>query len=293
MNSLPLFLALILGISPAHASFEVKDDRGYSSRFGKHPERVVCISPGATEIIFALGAQDRLAAVSEFCDYPPAALKLKRVGDFANPSLEVIMAAKPDLVVGTGGLQRELILRMRAAEIPTLVLYPKGIEGVFANIALLGRVLNEEKAASRLVKGLKARIERAGAKIPEDSAANRPKVYLEVSSQPIMAVGKGSYAGELIELAGGINVAADAPGEYPLLSSEYLIAADPDVILLSHSDDPARAVEFVAKRPGWSGIKAVRDGRVHADLNMDLLLRPGPRLAEGLEALISRLHSGK
>ncbi len=291
MGALLSALVVFLGIHPAHAFFQVSDDRGYVSRFESLPERVVCISPGATEIIFALGAQNRLVAVSEFCDYPPAALKLPRVGDFANPSLEVIMAARPDLVVGTGGLQRELILRMRAADIPTLVLYPKGLEGVFANIELLGKVLGETKAAERLTEKLRTKIERARAKLPAGSRKKPPKVYLEVSAQPIMAVGKGSYAGELIELAGGVNVAAAAPGEYPLLSAEYLIAADPDVILLSHADDPAKAVEFVAKRPGWSDIEAVRARRVYADLNMDLLLRPGPRLVEGLEILISRLYS--
>lgn len=293
MSALPLVLSLLLGIPMAHASFEVKDDRGFPARFDENPGRVVCISPGATEIIFALGAERRLVAVSEFCDYPPPALKLERVGDFANPSLEVILATRPDLVVGTGGLQRELILRMRVASIPTLVLYPKGLEGVFSNITLLGKVLGEEEAASRLVAKLRARIERARNRIPKAAGASRPKVYLEVSSQPIMAVGKSSYAGELIELAGGINVAADAQGEYPLLSAEYLITADPDVIFLAHCDDPRRAVEFIARRPGWSELKAVRAGRVYADLDMDLLLRPGPRLVEGLEALISRLYFGK
>lgn len=266
------------------------DDIGTTVTIQGVPARVVCLSPGATEIIFAIGAGKRIVGVTTLCDYPKAANRIPEVGEFFSPSLEAILAKRPDLVVATGGAQRELVLRLRQGTTPVLVMYPSGLEGVFRNITVLGEVLGRRAAGSALVASLRARVNRLTAPLRDVPAATRPKVYFEIMADPIMSVGDLSYAGELIRLAGGVNVAAGARGDYPRLSAETVIADDPDVILLSHCDDATRAAESVGKRPGWAGLKAVRTGRVFADLDMDLILRPGPRLVDGLELLIGRIN---
>ena len=276
--------------SGAGSRVGVVDNLGNTVFFDSAPERVVSLSPGATEILFALGAGDKLRAVSKYCDYPSAARKLPKVGDFMNPSLEAIIAQKPDLVVATGGVQKEIVLNLKRMSVPLLMLYPHSVEEVFGNITALGRVLRRDAAAGALVSGIRDRVKRLTASVASTPERDRPRVYLEMWGDPLMAIGDLGYVGDLIRLAGGVNVARGLAEEYPRISPEFLVKADPDVIILSHCDDPGGAVDFVRKRPGWEQVRAVRTKRVYGDLNMDLLLRPGPRLADGLEQLVRRFR---
>ncbi len=266
------------------------DDVGTTVMVDANPGRIVSLSPGATEILFALGAGNRLVGTCSFCDWPAAARACAKVGDFAHPSLEAILAARPDLIVATGGPQRELVFKLRTGRVPVLVLYPATLEAVFANITTLGRAVHRERQAATLASRLRGRIATLTAGIADLPAFARPVVYFEVWADPLMAIGDTSYAGELIRLAGGVNVSRGAAGEYPRLSAETVLAANPGVIILSHCDDPAGPAAAVARRPGWANLAAVKAGRVYADLNMDLIVRPGPRLADGLDQLIRRFH---
>jgi len=264
------------------------DDVGSTVLIAGPARRIVSVSPGATEILFALGAGDRVVGTCKFCDYPAAAARCPRVGDYANPSLEAIVAARPDLVV-TGGPQRELVLHLRSAGIPAIVLLPRSIAGLEENIRQLGRALDRSANARALCARIDERLARVTRTAAAAGTAARPKVYFEIWADPFMAIGDDTYAGELIRLAGGDNIARGAPGEYPKLSAEAILAANPDVIILSHCDDAQGALHAVAGRPGWAQLAAVRNRRVYGDLNMDLLLRPGPRLVEGLAQLRARL----
>jgi iron complex transport system substrate-binding protein len=284
-----VFLLLLAGLgasSPA-APLAVMDDLGVTVYIASVPRRVVCLSPGATEIVYALGAGKCLSAVCRQCDYPAQAKKLPQTGDFMNPSLEAVMAVRPDLVVTTGGVQKELVLNLRRMDLPVLMLYPHSVTGVLGNITALGRALGREAEAAELVSRLRARISRIAA----PPGGRRPKVYFEMWHDPLMAIGDAGYVGDLIRLAGADNVAKGLAEEYPRVSPELVIGADPDVILLSYCDKPARAAGFVGNRPGWEGIKAVKTGRVYGDLDMDPILRPGPRLADGLEQLVKRIRT--
>jgi iron complex transport system substrate-binding protein len=287
-----LLVAIFAGAAAAAAEtpLSIVDDVGTTVMVAGTPARIVCLSPGATEILFAIGAGKRIVGVTTLCDHPAAASRIPGVGEFFAPSLEAILAKRPDLVVATGGAQRDLVLRLRQGSLPVLVMYPSGLEGVFRDITVLGEVLGRQETAGALVGKLRKRVARLTAPFANLQAASRPKVYFELSGDPIMSFGDTSYAGELIRLAGGANVAAGTIGDYPRLSAETILAADPDVILLSHCDNTADAVKQVGARPGWAGLKAVRAGRVHGDLNMDLILRPGPRLVDGLELLIGKIH---
>lgn len=288
-----LLAAILTGAAVVRAASAVPlafvDDSGWTVTVVGSAQRVVSVSPGATEIVFALGAGKRLVGTCTYCDHPAAAKACPRVGDYANPSLEAIVAARPDLVV-TGGPQRELVLHLRAAGIPTAALLPASIEGVLGNIRDLGHVLGREAAARALIARLRGRIARVADEVTKAPGAARPRVYFEIWADPFTAIGDATYPGELIRLAGGDNIARGAPGDYPKLSAEAILAADPDVIILSHSDNSAGPLAEVARRPGWAGLKAVKTGRVYADLNMDLIVRSGPRLADGLEQLRSRLR---
>lgn len=279
--------------SGAGAKIRLLDDVGTTVMLDGPAKRVVCLSPGAVEIIYELEQGGKLAAACGLCDYPEAARVIPKVGDFISVSLEGILAAEPDLVVATGGIQRDMVIKLWKTGVPVVVLYPHSVAGVLDNIRLLGAALGCKGRAERLIKRLEGRLLAVRSRLRGVPGAKRPVVYFEISPDPLMAVGDFGYVNDLISLAGGVNVVRGTGEEYPRISSEYLVNADPEVVILSHADNPAAALEIVRARPGWENLNAVRNGRVYADLDMDVILRPGPRLVLGLEQLAQRFHPAK
>lgn len=276
--------------APVAAPVRIIDDLGVTVTVASAPRRVVSLSPGASEILHALGADDRIVACCSACNFPHRLAFIPHVGEFNAPSLEAIVAQRPDLILTTGGIQREIVLKLQRLSVPVLMLYPHSVEGVLRNVAILGEAVGRRRQAEAVVAAMRSRIGRAGKAFAAIPADRRPRVYFEVWSDPFMAISDRGYVGDLIRLAGGRNIATGTTEEYPRLAAEAIIAADPEVILLSHADDPARATELIGKRPGWANLAAVRNRRVYADLDMDLILRPGPRLVDGLDRLVARLH---
>lgn len=285
-------LALAAGPGWPAARISVVDDLGTTVVIEGAPRRTVMLSPGAVEIMFAMGAGDMVVGVSEYCDYPPEVRDLPKVGDFLNPNLEAIVAAKPDIIITTGGVQRELVLRLRRVGVPNVMLYPHSVEEMLRGVAVLGAVFRREEAAARLARDLRERIAGVARRVEEIPEAARPKVYFEMSGEPLMAIGGRGYVADLISRAGGVNIMGDSAQEYPRISAEHVIRENPDVIILSSYGMASAAVpaEIVGRRPGWENLSAVKSRRVHADLDMDLFMRPGPRLVDGLEEMFRRFH---
>lgn len=223
-----------------------------------------------TEVIFALGAQEHLVGVTTYCDYPPAAREIPRVGDFSHPSLERIVSLKPDLVVVNLPEQERIKEELERFKIPTFVTAPESLADIYREVADLGRRIGREKAAESLSAYMRDRIRGTGRK---------PKtVYIELSPRPLITIGRNNFLNEMVELAGGKNVFDDLTRSYPPVSQEAIIKRNPAIIIVLHP-------EGIGGRIGWEHIVAVRENRVYSDLNPDLLLRPGPRLVLGYREL--------
>jgi iron complex transport system substrate-binding protein len=264
----------------------VVDDRGKQVTIGAPVGRIVSIAPSSTEIVFALGAGDRVVAVDDFSDFPAEAKALPKVGGFRT-SAEKILSFQPDLVLAitTGNLAPAL----EAQGQRVVVFDPTDIEGVYKNTELLGTILDRETAARELVQRMRARIGAVAERAK--TAGNRPRVLHELdASDPtkIYVAGSGNFIDAMIGIAGGTNVAASAPTKFPQLSIEEIIRSNPEVIVLSDATFGA-SPEVVAARPGWSAIDAVKKARVYP-INPDIVSRPGPRLADGVEAYAKLLH---
>ena len=252
-------------------------------------ERIVSLSPSTTETLFALGLGSKVVGVSTWCDYPPEVKALPKMGDYGSPAMEAILAARPDLVVVSGrGMSRVLVdleragIRVYFAPDDTVANIASGLEelGVLAGAAESGRKLASEMHAAFAAGD-------ARAALPAD---RRPLVFLETWSEPLSTVGGDTFVDELVRAAGGRNVAADLGKGYFAPTVETVIRRDPQVIIITRmGDEGAAAAKALASRPGWAGVRAVREGRVWSDLDPDCLLRPGPRLVKGLEALRKRL----
>ncbi|MCC6629464.1 MAG: cobalamin-binding protein [Chloroflexi bacterium] len=262
----------------------VTDSAGRTLTLPRAPARIISLAPSNTEILFALGLGDRVVAVDEFSDYPPEAKAKATLGSYLKPDLEAVVAAAPDLALVTAAHLSGVGGAMIERGIPTLVVEPRTLPEVFDGILLVGRATGQTAEATRLVDSLR---ERSAAVTARVSGKPRPRTFLELSPQ-LHTAGPNSFLNDLLERAGGANIAAGASTPWPQLSQEALIQADPQVILLSY-DASGETPAQVKARPGWHTLSAVKDGRV-VTINPDLIARPGPRIVDGLEALASALH---
>ncbi len=271
------------------------DDHGYVVNLTSYPKRIVSLAPSNTEILFAVGAGDMVVGVTDYDDYPynfSAWIKagnMTSVGGYWNPSLERIVALKPDLILASPA-SVEVADRLRRMGYNVLILDPKSIEGVLKDIILVGRATGRDVEAGILVRSMRERIDSIVNRL--SNVSYRPKVYFEVWSNPLMSAGPGTWINELIKLAGGRNIFEDAGSQWPIVSSEAIIQRNPDIIIFPSSHGIPRfwgSFEEVKKRPGWSSINAIKNGRLYV-IDSDIISRPGPRLVDALETLAKIIH---
>lgn len=260
----------------------VTDDLGRTVAIVGVPERIVSVAPSNTEILFALGLGDRIVGVTDFCDYPEAALGIAKVGGFAPFDLERVVALEPDLVLATRLHEAEGIPALEALGITVFALVPETLDEVMDNIALVGAITDRAEEAARLVTGLEERIEAITDITQPLIAAERPGVLYVIWHDPIWTVGSGTFAHDLIMKAGGRNIAYDLAG-WVTIGLETVIYRDPEVIIATHGGggivDEAR-LEVTA---------AVIAGRVYLVEDAPFV-RAGPRLVDALEKLAGLLQ---
>lgn len=241
------------------------------------PRRIVSFAPSLTEMVYALGGQDRLVGVTAWCNHPPQAGDKPSVGDFSSPNWERIAALKPDLVILVAGERSAILARLEALGIPSAAFRSEGVADVLGETLLMGGLLGRKAAAESLAASMRARLDSLDSKVEKVPTARRPRVFAEISARPLMTGSDQSFLGQLIALAGGANIAGELPQPYAAINPELVALRRPDVILVLH---PGASAGEVGRRLGWSSIPAVRYGRIVTGLDLDLLMRPGPRLAE-------------
>ena len=249
--------------------------------------RIVSLTPSVTEALFALGAGDEVVAVSDYCDFPPEAAELPRVGSFLAPVVERVLAARPDLVITspTPGNENAVGAIERAGvRVGVVEEGSEGIEACCASMLQVARLVGREARGQALVDDVRQRLAEVRARV-----ASRPAVRtaLVVDFDPLVLAGPSSYLGELLVAAGGANVADALGGKWPRSGWEFLIAAAPAAVI--DLSQEARVSDGLARWQRFSDIPAVRDGRVRAG-DGTLLLRPGPRLPLAAESLARALH---
>lgn len=243
--------------------------------------RCVSLVPSVTEIVYTLGGEEFLVGNTNQCDFPPAARKVTKVGDFQSPDLERIMMLKPGIVFVTLPMHRQVIERLQELGIRVYISAPADMDDVFAEIESVGVILGKREQAIKLVQGLRERL----AALPVFT--DTPEVYLEISSAPLMTVGKDVFINDVIRRAGGRNVFESVAVGYPVIDPELVVKANPDVVLILH---PGVDEKEVKGRIGWSVINAVRQDRIVLGLDEDLFFRPGPRVVDGVILLARLLH---
>jgi len=273
----------------AHVSAQAYvDDAGRRMYFAKPPTRIVSLAPSITEMLFAMEAGDQLVGVTDFCDYPPEALKKPKVG-YSNPNMETLVALQPDLVVAPNDfLKPDVIAKLDQLKIPVFILADKNVEGIFVHIQTLGRIVGRSSKADTVAMQLRQQVTAIQQRI--HGRAPVRTLYV-LNSQPLITVGPGSFIDQLIGMAGGINVAAKTATPYPRLSMEVVLKEDPEALVFPVGKSEGISESEQQAWRQWSTMTAVKKDRLH-QISADWLNRPGPRIAKGLESLAAVLHPG-
>ena len=259
----------------------VTDDLDRTVKLPVRVDRIVSLAPSVTEMIFAAGAGDRLVGVTTYCNFPETAKAIEKVGDTQTPNIERIIALKPDIVFVSTASQLEAFMRtLEQQNIAVYVTDPKGIDGVAENLRTFGKLFGTDTKADRLAGELK---QRAAAVDEQVKTGPRPKVFVQISNEPLFTIGKDAFVTALVERAGGESVSSEVSTAFPKLSKETASAMSPEVIILSDSEDNREPNEVFRSSP------AVKNGRVYR-INADIISRPGPRLVDALEQIAGFLH---
>ncbi len=277
--------------SPAAFPVELTDDEGTAVTIPAEPQHIVSLTPATTEIVYALGAGDRVVATDSGTDFPAEAAALPDVADFETVDVEAIVGADADLVLagGLGFTSPEAIAQLRDLDIPVLVVYAASVEGVYDDIDLVGEAIDEPAAAEALVTAMRAEMDGIAAVVAE---GDHPRTLYEVgytdATGEIFAPADESFVAEMVTLAGGDAITTGDPASYAI-SLEALIEADPQLIVLGTNPFYAPTAEQVVARPGWDVMTAVREGAIVPVQDTEIT-RPGPRLPVGLRNLAAAVR---
>jgi iron complex transport system substrate-binding protein len=278
--------------SPDKVEFPIKitDQLGRVVKLVKVPERIISLAPSNTEILYALGLEDKVVGVTDYCNYPIEAKGKTSIGGFSSPNMEKIVALSPDLVLATSIHQTRVIPYLEGKGIPIFTLAPKTLDEVLDSITLVGEITKNDDKASQLVAEMRNRIKSIVDKTNILSEDQRPRVLYITWHDPLMTAGSGTIIDELMRKAGGINIAQDLSG-HTNITLETIIQANPEVIIAgvgmgAGTDLP---IQFARTEPRLRDIDARQNDRVYA-IDVDLVGRAGPRIADALEQFARFIH---
>ena len=281
------FLALLMCLIPRGAAGTFVDQLERQVTVPDDPQRVISLAPSITEIIYALGQQNRLKAVTRYSDFPIEATKLPKIGSYVRLDLERIVALNPDLCIAIkDGNPKETIDRLESLNIPVYVVNPRNLNTVLQTITEIGHILNANDKAETLLTSLHNRIQWVTSLISPDT--HRPGVFFQIGISPIVSVGTDTFLHELIVLAGGKNLAGGQT-PYPRFSTEQVLALAPDIFIVTSMARQAVFAKVKAEWRRWPSMPAVRNDRIFL-VDSNLFDRPSPRLVDGLELLIKLIH---
>lgn len=260
------------------------DDAGREVTIESEPAVIVSLAPANTEILFAIGAGDRVQGVTSYDDYPAQVAGIAKVGDFAGPNLEAVAALNPDLVLLTSGVQGEMIQQLEDLGATAVVIDPTTVQGVMDDIVKVGAAVNANEGAASVVSDMQDRLD--AVQVAAAELAQPVSAFIEIGQNPLFTAGSDTLIGEAIAIAGGANIVKESG--WVSYSAEQVIAANPQVYLFT-SMSGATAAD-IAARPGHASLTATTNGDI-VEIEDNLISRPGPRIVEGIEQLLEAFRA--
>ena len=296
MKKLALVFALVIVILPMLAGCQtaptegnVTDDLGRSVQIQGIPQRIISLAPSNTEIVYALGLEDRLIGVTTYCNYPAAAQEKPAVSEYSNVDIEKIVALQPDLVLADSIHKIDVIPALERMNIPVIALVSPTLEKLISNIALVGQICGQDEAAKSLNQSLQDRIETVAGQTRSMPDDEKQRVFFVTWHDPLWTVGSGTMINDLIEKAGGLNIAADLEGNQTL-DLETVIQRNPQVIfVLSSMGDQDTSYNYILNEPRFQATEALKNSLVFR-MDPDIFGRTAPRIVDGLEEMAQDIH---
>ncbi len=255
------------------SQIEVYDDLNRKIHFANSPNRIVSLAPSITETLFFLGLGDKVVGVTRYCNFPPEAQTKAIIGGVIDPNYEIIVSLKPDLIIMTvEGNTKESFDKLSSLGFKIFVTNPRNFDGIFKTILDIGKICGVEDRAIFLIDSLKRELDKIK---KNDIAKAKSKILVLLSLNPVMTAGKNTFINEIIEKAGGINVAGNSKQNYPIFNREEILKVNPDIIILT--DPKVGKDELLNMFPEWKHIKAIKENKIFK-IDPDILLRPSPRV---------------
>jgi ABC-type Fe3+-hydroxamate transport system substrate-binding protein len=281
-----LFVLLVAGSAPALASRRVTDELGRTVVVPDEPHRILCLTPSLTETVYELGAGDFVVGVTDYTEFPAQARAKPSVGGLVDPSMEKIVALRPDLVLVVTRLNRtETIQQLEDLSLPVFVVDPQGLDGILKMVQSVGDAINRPVEALDLVKRLTEKRDAVATRV---KGLPQPKILVVIWYEPVVTVGSKAFITDAISAAGGESVTADIPQAWPQISMEEVIRRAPDFLLLIKELHGGISLDVLKAHAGWDRLDAVRDARViYVDERLEL---PSPSVFDALEGLARAVH---
>ncbi len=255
--------------------------------------RVVSLAPSLTEIVAGVGGADRLVGRTDVCNYPPAVVRhVPIVGAFGRPFLEAVAAQKPTVLLDVGLEDETQAASLASLRIARRHIPCQHLDDVPAAIRAVGGIVARQHAADALAQKIATVIRERRATLAQTPAAKRPLVFAVIWSDPLIVAGRNSFVSELVTLAGGRNLGDDLPRDYAEVSMEWVLERNPDIVLCLFHDASQHARQAVMARAGWQTLRAVQTGQVYDAFDLDTILRPGPRVLDGLNQMQRAIEKG-
>jgi iron complex transport system substrate-binding protein len=263
------------------------DEIGRSINISQAPRRIVSLAPGITETLYELGLDDKIVGVTSYCNWPLRARQKPQIGGFTNPSIEKIVSLKPDLIIATAdGNRKDTVDQLERIGLPVYVTNPSNTDRILKSILHIGEITDQVNVAGGLVKKLQKRLDNIAA---QTRNKRKPRVFFQIGLEPVITVGKGTLINEVINLAGGINIAGNDAARYPRYSAEGIMAGSPDIILFAPM---ANDKEFAAVKSYWqklAKIPVIKNNKIYL-IDTDLISRASPRIFDAIEKIALIFH---
>ncbi len=268
----------------------VLDDQQQSVTVSSEPHRIISLAPSNTEILFALGLKDRVVGVTDYCNYPAAALEKSRIGGFSTVSIEKVVALHPDLVIASGGNNQEAVDRIKDLNIPVYYADAQSLDDIYTTFEKICYITNTSEKASSIISVLKSREEKV--RKDGEEISKKPIVAHVIWYDPIYVSGKGTFQDELIRIAGGVNAFSDKNG-HAIANIEEFISKNPDIILVNSGSgmgsDKTNMKDYFMTEPRLSGLSAIASDKIIV-VDSDIADRAGPRLWDLLEEIAPKIR---
>jgi iron complex transport system substrate-binding protein len=272
------------GSASSSMRIETTDGMGRRVDLPRHPLRIISLAPSVTEVLYLLGVDNRLIGVTTHCDWPEEVKQKPKIGSLLNPNYEIILAARPDLIIAsTAGNDQAAVMKLAALGLPVYVTAPRSVDGIFETTRAISRITDCEAAGDQLVARVKARLEEVKRRL---TGLPPTRAFFITWFDPLLAPGRKTFENDVLGLAGVVSISASSEEFYPRYSLEQVLAQNPEVILtVRHEGKPLPNLRQLA---GWRALNAVKQGRVYV-LN-EVLQHPSPRFVDGVEELARTLH---